>query len=545
MECPKPVRWEPPKTEVISDYDAVDRFLEDLGRLEDICENPAVHPRYEKFKRFVCNGDVDAVADVYRNDVIAFATYYLIFHKRDLNTAQRALELLEFRDLDDEEEAMLKVLKAAYKAAANPPCDNPELMAQHIANVEKVPGLTGRVRLLQALVLMHLTGEIDAERFKDKIEHVFEERKSIVWHCDKVGCNKETIYHPLPFHHFAFYIVDRVKPLCPQEQPKVTTFEECLDEEKNRRRIASIAQVPLAIAVLALLFHKVPILFATVSVFYLLWTIYRFVKEDVPVCTHRVWSQNSWMLEVGFLVPLGVYIYTGLSAAAINPPDLSLLIPSVFGLLAALGGYAVYAILEPYKPHGIDFPKAGARDESREYRRFLDDLADAWNEQSLCEGWLPFEHYNKLRALLCKGDIEAAQKVSENYPLALMAYYFMFHKRDVETAEKVLNILRSRNLDEKDKAALEILELAHEATKSCNDPKALRQYVEEISNVQTYGWASMLKTLVLVHLINDEDYKEDVKLAVLWTIKNCQCDNLSVCHFAYRMLGKAKPLCPG
>jgi len=72
----------------------------------------------------------------------------------------------------------------------------------------------------------------------------------------------------------------------------------------------------------------------------------------------------------------------------------------------------------------------------------------------------------------------------------------------------------------------------------------LRQYVEKISSVQTYGWASLLKVLVVAHLTSDEDYKDDVKLAILWTVKKCHCGNLSICYFAYRLLNRAKPLCP-
>ncbi len=102
-----------PRLSVNSRYEAVEKFLEDLGLAEDICYRPAVHPEYGRLKRFVCGGDVDAVADAPWNGTIAFATYYLIFHKRDLDTARRAIELLKFHDLDEEEESMLKILELA------------------------------------------------------------------------------------------------------------------------------------------------------------------------------------------------------------------------------------------------------------------------------------------------------------------------------------------------------------------------------------------------------------------------------------------------
>jgi hypothetical protein len=151
-----------------------------------------------------------------------------------------------------------------------------------------------------------------------------------------------------------------------------------------------------------------------------------------------------------------------------------------------------------------------------------------------------------LRRVVCNGDAEAAGEVKENYPLAFVAYYPMFHKRNVDAAERVLDLLKSRSLDEKSKAALEILEMAREAVKNlpCRDPKALRQYVEKINGIQTYGWASVFKALVLAHLTDDEDYKDDVRLAILWTAEKRQCDSTSVCYFAYYILNKVKPLCP-
>jgi len=529
MGCPECVDWEPPETEVKTDYDAVGKFLEDLGKREDICSVRVPHQEYKMFKRFVCHGDVDILEDAPWNDAIAFATYYLIFHRRDLETARQAIELLESRMLDDEEEAMLKILKAAYKAASNPPCSDPEQLAQYVAKVKEVPKLSGRVALLKALVLMHLTGKIDAEEFKDKIRRVFEENKTVVLKCNNASCTKEETYRPMPFHYFAYYIVDRVKPLCPRD----ATFEECLDEKRSRRKVVKTALVPVVVAVLALLFHQLLIPFAAVTAFYVLWTIRQIAKNNVPVCIGRVWNQNGWLLEKSFFAPLGIYIYTGLSAAAANPPNLPLLFPSILGLLTALGGFVIYTVLEPYSPRNVDFPKT--------QNSLLEDLANAWHVWYICEGSSP-----QLRRIICMGDTEAAKEVSENYVLAFVAYYLMFHINNIETADKVLDVLRSRNLDSRDKAALEVLETARGVAKNppCNDPKALRQYVERINGVRTHGWASVLKALVLAHLINDEDYKEDVKRAILWAAEKHDCDNPNVCHFAYRMLGRAKPLCP-
>jgi len=187
LECLKTVRWEPPRS-----YDAVDRFLEDLGRVEDLCQSPAGYPEYERLRRFVCNGDVDAVADAPWDYAIAFATYYLIFHRRDLEAARRALELLELRGLDDEGEAMLKILRVAYEAAANPPCSNPEALRRYVERVNSAPGPSRRVQLLKTPVLMRLT-DVDVKAFKDKIVREFKDDSIIERECKGNGCTKKVI----------------------------------------------------------------------------------------------------------------------------------------------------------------------------------------------------------------------------------------------------------------------------------------------------------------------------------------------------------------
>ena len=355
----------------------------------------------------------------------------------------------------------------------------------------------------------------------------------------KADCVKEVIYRPMPFYHFAFYVANKVRPLCPVRR---TTFEECLDRRKSFRKIVSAALVPAATALFVVLFHKLLLPFVLVSAFYVLWAIYQ-SKTAAPVCIHRVWNKAARMLEAGNLALLGAYIYVAIATVSeLNP---QFFISIALMTFAALSGFSIYAWLEPHKPHGVDFPRTGARGGHGEYRRFLEDLADAWKVQDMCGGWLPYEHYNKLRALVCRGDAKVAEKVSENWPLIFAAYYLMFHKRDIETAQKVLDLVKSRSLDEKDKAALEVLEAAYGAVANppCGSTEAL---LEKISGVQTYGWASLLKALVAAHFTCDPDYKDDVKRALLQAAVKCRCDNLSICYFTYRMLNRINLLysCP-
>jgi hypothetical protein len=523
--------WEPPRTAVRSGRGAVERFLEDLGRVEDFCESPSSisRPEYEWLKRFVCSGDVEAVRDLPWDHAIAFATYYLIFHRRDLEAARRALELLKLRNLDEEEKAMLKILQTAYEAALNPPCGDPEALRRYAQSVRDVPELNERIWLLKTLVLMHLT-DVDIKNFKEKIKQAFIEYG---WFCEMwIRCVKGFIPIPKPFHHFAFYMADRARPLCPRSRP--SAFEECLDERRSYRKAAEAALVPAAVAASALLLHKHALLLAVLAVLYATWTLLKLKSDEI--CIQRVWNETSLAMFVGNTASLAVGAVLAGTAGKSDP----LLFASSAGIaLAALAGYVVHIMLMPSEPPNVYFPKTGARDEHREYRRFFEDLADAENP---CEGWLPYEHYNKLQALICRGNTKAAEKVSENWPLLFSAYYLMFHKRDIETTQKIFELLKSRNLDEKERAALEVLEAAYGAAVNppCSNAEAL---LEKISGVQTYGWASLLKALVAAHFTCDPDYKNDVKRALLQAAVKCHCDNLSICYFTYRMLNRINLLC--
>jgi hypothetical protein len=197
MGCLEP-HWEPPSVGIAGGgYSAVEKFLEDLGKDGDVCRRQAVNPVYGRFVRFVCSGDVDAVADAPWNDAVAFATYYLIFHKRDLETARKALELLKFRNLNDEEEAMLKILELAY-AAANPPCGNPEALRRHAEKIHSAQTY-GWASVLKALVTMHLTCDPD---YKDDV------KLALLWAAKRCNCDNPSICY------FAYRLLNRIKPLC-------------------------------------------------------------------------------------------------------------------------------------------------------------------------------------------------------------------------------------------------------------------------------------------------------------------------------------------
>jgi hypothetical protein len=380
-------------------------LLRILGRDDDVCQRQAVDSMCGRFVRFVCSGDVDAVADAPWNDAVAFATYYLIFHKRDLETARRALELLKFRNLNDEEEAMLKILELAYAAAANPPCGDSETLSQYVEKVGDVPEPTKRVELLKSLVLAHLTDQVDVKTFKKEIEKT----------CKTATCS------PTSFYYFAFYIVDKIRPLCLQAQKREGqkhTFDECLDEGRSFRKVVEAALVPVVVAAFALFFYKLVLpLFVLSTVFYILWTFCMHTKysKDIPVCISRVRNNAGRVVAIGNVFALAAFTYVLTTVSGEwNLMNSILAISAFVGIsFAWLSTFTIYGLAMPNEPHGIGFPKTGARDERGECGRFLEDLVDALNMRDVRNGWLPFEHYNKLRALVCRGDLEAAGKASE------------------------------------------------------------------------------------------------------------------------------------
>jgi len=109
-----------------------------------------------------------------------------------------------------------------------------------------------------------------------------------------------------------------------------------------------------------------------------------------------------------------------------------------------------------------------------------------------------------------------------------------------------MEILRGRSLDERERAALQILELAYEATSNppCNSPEALRRHTEKLDSINAPGWSRLLKILEQIRLgYANPDYISAIKRGIMRTIDKCSDDNLSICYFALTTIEKAKPLC--
>jgi hypothetical protein len=174
-----------------------------------------------------------------------------------------------------------------------------------------------------------------------------------------------------------------------------------------------VALVPVVAVTFVLFFCKLVLpFFVLLAVFYVLWTFYIHTKysKDIPVCISRVRNSTGRVVAVGNVFALAAFTYTLATVSGEWSPTI-LVISAFVGISSAwLNTFAIYGLVMPNKPHGVGFPKTGARDERGEFRRSLEDLVDVLD---MCSGWLPF----KLRALVCGGDLEAAGKTSEGWPL--------------------------------------------------------------------------------------------------------------------------------
>jgi len=101
-------------------WEAIDDFIRDLA-VGEACGRHSECPYYEALKDTVCRGAETALSLV-RNPYIPFfiITYYLIFHKRNLELAVKILDRVKVSKtpLNGDEECMFKVLSTLASGGA-------------------------------------------------------------------------------------------------------------------------------------------------------------------------------------------------------------------------------------------------------------------------------------------------------------------------------------------------------------------------------------------------------------------------------------------
>ena len=105
------------------------------------------------------------------------------------------------------------------------------------------------------------------------------------------------------------------------------------------------------------------------------------------------------------------------------------------------------------------------------------------------------ELHSGLQRLICRSDVSAADDLP-NYALIIAAYYVLFRRHDPSLAEKLLHVLRGRDMTYVEENAVKVLEASLKAVATC-DARA-------VCKVAATDWAALFKELVLLHFAYDE-----------------------------------------
>jgi len=116
-------------------------------------------------------------------------------------------------------------------------------------------------------------------------------------------------------------------------------------------------------------------------------------------------------------------------------------------------------------------------------------------------------HYRSCTAgCRCRGDVSAADDLP-NYALIIAAYYVLFRRRDPSLAEKLLHILRGRDMTHVQENAVKVLEAALKAAATCD--------AGAVCKVDAADWAALFKELVLLHFAYDEKAAKRLKCKIV------------------------------
>ncbi len=328
-------------------------------------------------------------------------------------------------------------------------------------------------------------------------------------------------------------------------------------------RIIYASMTPVAFAALTLYtYQSHPFLSGVFAVLYVMWgwyTIWRTVSTDMrEVCDRKLWRYTSWLYALGFIATTSIYVHVGHTLynlydhlLRMPPWHLALAILLIVAIATTLFVYVItWAAMspsdKPSTPNATPAPQQLRIQELHVANAGIVPANSSANQGASGDVCRTLQLHPRYKRLLCRSNVSKIEEVEESYVLAIAAYYHMFHTRNLRVARRLLDALKSRNLDEKEKAALRVLEIAYNAVVDppCS-PQKLLQYMGELENVEAPGWVFLFKVLALMHISGvDQDYKEGVRRGILRAIKSGNCDNKAVCRFVYGIIDYVVPLCP-
>ena len=250
----------------------------------------------------------------------------------------------------------------------------------------------------------------------------------------------------------------------------------CLAERLNAKMLFAVAGLPAVTAILMMPTHSNASLFMLTNGLYVL------------------------TLAASFLVVLIVHGYV----ASMHQRDVQNLLTHISGMFT----FAAYSILFfklMAKDPNIFIDKTYVQDVHTAHKRFVEDL----DEECQPEISLLLAPVAAFASILLEAEADHLQQrrkgcgrsVGELSPHR-RAYDLIFYRRDLELARRLMEILRNRNLDEKERAAFQVLEVAYEAAANppCGDQEALKRYAERLNGIHTPGWSFLLKISTQMHL---------------------------------------------
>jgi len=163
---------------------------------------------------------------------------------------------------------------------------------------------------------------------------------------------------------------------------------------------------------------------------------------------------------------------------------------SAFAMLVA-NAYALKKLKPP-----SDYPPLPTSADS--HGRSVEMLGTA---DDICSAVLRAPH-DRLQRLICRGDLPVADSLP-NYALVATAYYVMFRRRDLNLAEDLLEVLKSRNLHYSEEYAVSVLKAAYKAAKTCS--------IRPLCGAVAVGWSALLKELIALHFAYDAEAVKRLK----------------------------------
>jgi hypothetical protein len=259
--------------------------------------------------------------------------------------------------------------------------------------------------------------------------------------------------------------------------------------------VVSVALVNIAIAVFTALLPQYAVFFYTVAILY--YNVA--VRLLTPLCEWRKYYYA--VFAAGGIASIAAYSYALNEAIkyAVSGDRI------IFGRVVSLGEYVLWMIIQILSIYFTALTTSIAYvfalknllpsnkypslpGSKNRLDRFIEMLGET---DDVCSATLDAPH-SEMQRLICRGDVSVVDDLP-SYALIIATYYAMFRRRDLNLAENLLQILKSRDLHYSEKDAVNVLAAAYKAMTTCD--------VRSLCKTVAIGWSALLKELVVLHFV--------------------------------------------